>query len=341
MASEIDNADVSTYYSAVHDSCGEDSAITAKFGRFFNDAAMADDTRKSVFATVSGSALGSFRYQDPDSELSFNPSEFVASSGTLFITIPWHRRDIFQPRVTALVEAIVEAWRHRSRDDSRTLLLALDEVANVAPLPNLPQLVTAGAGDGIQLLLGMQAPDQAKRWGNQADVVLGDPSHLALYPGLKDESYLRAISGLIGDQVQYELEVHVSPDTPTGHAFADHGRLIHERHALDTERDAVPPRQRARAAVTAAVAIARLRARDGIRTRGDAAGPATVLAEIDRFTTVRRVPKRLPRLAVSDLAAGRAEHFFLRSRNETEFRRIAPWFRDPFWAAILTDRGHE
>jgi type IV secretion system protein VirD4 len=339
MAAIIDSADVNQYYAAVYEVCGESHAVTNKFGRFFNEDAMAEDTRKSIFATLSGGPLGSFRYDEGGSHSDFDPTTFVESSGTLFVTIPWHQREMFQPRVTALVEAIVDAWRNRDRSDGWTLLLALDEVANVAPLPNLPQLVTAGAGDGIQLLLGMQAPDQAERWGKQASVVLGDPSHLALFPGLKDSNYLETVSTLIGEEIRYDLEIHVVSDPPNGHAFADHGRLIHERGELDGAREAVPARQRTRAALSAASIIARKRAGDGIRTRGDAAGPKSVLAEIEKYTTVKRVPKRLPRLSVSDLTDGRDDHFFLRTRGDAGFQRFLPWFRDPFWLAMLQFAG--
>jgi len=46
------------------------------------------------------------------------------------------------------------------------LLLALDEVANIAPLPNLDELASTGPGQGVQLLSVFQDISQASdRWG--------------------------------------------------------------------------------------------------------------------------------------------------------------------------------
>jgi len=50
------------------------------------------------------------------------------------------------------------------------VLFVLDEVANIAPLPNLPALVSEGGGQGLVTLACLQDLSQARaRWGEAAE----------------------------------------------------------------------------------------------------------------------------------------------------------------------------
>ena len=50
------------------------------------------------------------------------------------------------------------------------MLLALDEVANIAPLPDLPAMVSEGGGQGVITLACFQDLSQARqRWPGRAD----------------------------------------------------------------------------------------------------------------------------------------------------------------------------
>ena len=81
------------------------------------------------------------------------------------------------------------------------LRIVADEVANVAPLPKLPDLSADARGYGIQLIYGLQSLTQAvTRWGNDAartpvdqcsaEIVLG---------GLTDVPTLERYATLAGD----------------------------------------------------------------------------------------------------------------------------------------------
>ena len=53
---------------------------------------------------------------------------------------------------------------------NRPTLLALDEVANIAPIPDLTSMVSEGAGQGLLVLACLQDLSQARaRWGQSAD----------------------------------------------------------------------------------------------------------------------------------------------------------------------------
>ncbi len=345
LARRIRSANISQYHAVVHGSYPSDHDAPYVFAGVSDPKAMAEDTRRSVYAVVSSQILGPFRYEYSTGTRGFiDLHDFVRSWGTLYVTIPWERAESLQPLVAAFVEAVVSAWRRMRPSDGRTLLLALDEVANVAPLPNLPKMITAGAGDGIQCVLGMQEPGQASRWGSEADVVTGGPPQLAIYPGLRTD-FLNRIVGLAPQQVQYELQVTVAEDTPRGLGYADEDRLIRERLDLEAELAHVKPRLRRAASKRAGRRLAAARLHEGVRNRLedlelDESGPiSAVLGEITTFTTVRQVPERRPTLEVDDLARGLPGHFYLVSRGLGQRRAFQHWAADPLWSEVLTNAG--
>ena len=85
-----------------------------------------------------------------------------------------------------------EEHRREARD---AVVLALDEVANIAPLPQLPRLVSSGSGQGIQIMAVLQDLSQARaRWHDQADGFLTLFQHKVLLPGVMHAATLEAIS---------------------------------------------------------------------------------------------------------------------------------------------------
>jgi type IV secretion system protein VirD4 len=91
----------------------------------------------------------------------------------------------------------------RSRDgrSSSPTLLALDEVANIAPIPDLPAMVSEGAGQGLLVLACLQDLSQARvRWGQAADGFLSLFGTTVVLRGIADTATLRDISALAGDR---------------------------------------------------------------------------------------------------------------------------------------------
>ena len=80
-------------------------------------------------------------------------------------------------------------------------LLALDEVANIAPIPDLPAMVSEGAGQGLLVLACLQDLSQARgRWGAAADGFLSLFGTTVVLRGIADTATLRDISALAGDR---------------------------------------------------------------------------------------------------------------------------------------------
>ena len=80
------------------------------------------------------------------------------------------------------------------------VLLALDEVANIAPIPDLPAMVSEGAGQGLLTLACLQDLSQARaRWGTQADAFLSLFGTTVVLGGIADMPTLEALSALAGE----------------------------------------------------------------------------------------------------------------------------------------------
>ncbi|MGW5330493.1 type VI secretion protein [Streptomyces sp. NPDC004014] len=77
------------------------------------------------------------------------------------------------PLLTALVSSVVERGRRMAERSSSgrldpPLTLVLDDVAAVAPLPQLPGLLATGAGQGLPVLALLRSREQARaRWPHQ------------------------------------------------------------------------------------------------------------------------------------------------------------------------------
>ena len=88
---------------------------------------------------------------------------------------------------------------------SPPLLLALDEIANLTPLPSLPSLMAEGGGTGITTLAVLQSLAQARnRWGEHAADTLWDAATVKLVlGGLGKYRDLDDVARLIGETDEF------------------------------------------------------------------------------------------------------------------------------------------
>ena len=181
-----------------------DSAIA----RDLLDGIVTTDERElsGIWSTASG-ALGAFRSEQALAATcnpEFDPAAFVDSGDTVYIAAPAHHQALVAPLVVGLLDDVRRAAYDRAADgrgrSGPPLVLALDELANIAPLPELPSLVSEGGGQGIVTLACFQDLSQARhRWPGQAD---GFPSLFGttvVLPGIGDVRTLEALSVLSGD----------------------------------------------------------------------------------------------------------------------------------------------
>jgi hypothetical protein len=163
---------------------------------------LATDSREQsgIWSTTSGvlsayRSLGALRTTKSDA---LDIESFVDAPHTLYICSSGRQQELLAPLVVGLVREIQSAAYQRSNND-RPVVFALDELANIAPLPDLPQLVSEGGGQGVLTIGCLQDLSQARaRWGREADGFLSLFSTTLVLGGVADIATLRAVSDLAG-----------------------------------------------------------------------------------------------------------------------------------------------
>jgi type IV secretory pathway TraG/TraD family ATPase VirD4 len=140
------------------------------------------------------------------SAATFIAERVITERAAVFIVGTSGAQASMAPIVAALIETIVDAAKQGAvRSATRRLTpplgLVLDECANIAPLPSLPQLVTDGAGQGITTMIVLQSLGQARaRWGVDGTAALWDGCTVkVVLGGLADTRDLETVSRMCGD----------------------------------------------------------------------------------------------------------------------------------------------
>jgi type IV secretion system protein VirD4 len=129
----------------------------------------------------------------------FDPVAFAQSSDSLYICAPAQHQNLLAPLVVTLLEQIATATFARP-SFAAPVVFALDEVANIAPLPALPSLAAEGGGQGLVTLACLQDLSQAReRWGQAAEGFFTLFGVKVVLPGVADRRTLELISALGGD----------------------------------------------------------------------------------------------------------------------------------------------
>ncbi len=168
---------------------------------------VATDPREQsgIWSTASG-VLAAYRTQEALSSTAASPLDldaFCDGPNTLYVCATGRRQRQFAPLVVAAIGDVRDAAYAGARDGygRPPTLLALDEVANIAPIPDLPAMVSEGAGQGLLVLACLQDLSQARgRWGPAADGFLSLFGATVVLRGIADTSTLRDISALAGDR---------------------------------------------------------------------------------------------------------------------------------------------
>lgn len=169
-------------------------------------------TRDSIWQGVSLSfgSLADPRVLDavsPGEDEQFDPETFLRENGTMFLLATGAGAGASAALVSAFIEDIVETARKIAARSAGArmdppLLLALDEIGNLAPLPALPVLMAEGGGTGITTLPVLQSLAQAReKWGENNASALWDSSIVkVILGGASNSRDLQDLSALIGER---------------------------------------------------------------------------------------------------------------------------------------------
>ena len=161
--------------------------------------------RSSIFSATAGvlAAYNADATRRAATTTNFDAARFAASGDTIYITAPAHKQALCAPLVVGLLEQIRHATYERSRTQGirPPVFLCLDEVANIAPIHDLPALVSEAGGQGLHVMACLQDLSQARtRWGDAAaDGFLTLFQTKLVLTGVADGRTLEAISLALGE----------------------------------------------------------------------------------------------------------------------------------------------
>jgi type IV secretion system protein VirD4 len=183
--------------------------------------ALAGETRSSIESTVQMLLRA---YRSPLVQASAAGSEITAEgllegSHTLYLIGDSHRSRLLRPIFLALLQELVDYAFHnatlRRGQLERPLLLCLDELGNVAPLPNLAEVASTAPSHNIQLVSIFHDVAQARsRYGEQVQTVINSHRARMLLPGVADLETLRYFSDLLGERIHRHRPPHSHDHSP-------------------------------------------------------------------------------------------------------------------------------
>jgi type IV secretion system protein VirD4 len=130
----------------------------------------------------------------------------LSGANTLYIVAPANEQRRLSGLFAALVAHIVAGAYERSAKTGRpidpALLLALDEVCNIAPLPNLDEIASTGPGQGVHLLCVLQNISQSyDRWGrDRAETIIANHRARLFCSGIGDRATLDYLRATLGEE---------------------------------------------------------------------------------------------------------------------------------------------
>jgi type IV secretion system protein VirD4 len=168
----------------------------------------ADDRMRSSLGMTA--ALAVEAYNDP-TVLACSRTEDITptwlldgSAKTLYLCAPLDEQARLRPLFATLVREIVAEVYARASATGQPidppLLIVLDEAANIAPLPDIDQIASTGAGQGLQLVTVLQDLAQVHdRWGSKADTIVNNHRAKLFGAGTTCARTLDYVSRVLGE----------------------------------------------------------------------------------------------------------------------------------------------
>lgn len=157
----------------------------------------------------------------PSEDGTFDPEAFCTSTDTLYLLSEGEDTGA-APLLTALLAAVVRAGRQASQRTAQGRLVphmtfALDEVANIAPISNLPQLMSDGGGRGqcVWVLTQDYAQLERRYQREGAQEIWGSAAVKLVLGGSANDKFLDSVSSLAGERRVTRTGTHYGKDSST------------------------------------------------------------------------------------------------------------------------------
>lgn len=199
--------------------------------------------RSSIYSASAGvlAAYNADATRSTAKDPNFDPKRFARGNDTIYITAPEHRQALCAPLIVGLLEQIRQAVYQNAREGGHPwrspMVWALDEVANIAPIHDLPALVSQAGGQNLQIMVGLQDLSQARtRWGEAAaDGFMSLFQTRLILNGIADGKTLESISLALGEYDR-KLVSAAKGTSENAEWLGEHKRNHSENIAYQTHR---------------------------------------------------------------------------------------------------------
>jgi type IV secretion system protein VirD4 len=137
---------------------------------------------------------------DHSGPVNYDPAGLVERRDTVYVCAPARHQDLVAPIVVAFLDQARSGTYRDWAVGRPPVTLVLDELANIAPIPDMGALVSEGGSQGVLTLGLLQDLSQARqRWGPAADGFLTLFGAKVVLGGIADMSTLELVSRLAGE----------------------------------------------------------------------------------------------------------------------------------------------
>jgi type IV secretion system protein VirD4 len=161
--------------------------------------------RSSVYTTAETilAAFADPRVAAETERADYTPERLLAGRNTLYLVSPRGEqerlRTVFSTLIQELLATVEERATKAGGPISPSLLLLLDECANIAPFPGLDEVASTASGLGVQLVTAFHDVSQAQaRFGRRAATIVNNHHAKLVGRGVSDIETLDYFSRLIG-----------------------------------------------------------------------------------------------------------------------------------------------
>jgi type IV secretion system protein VirD4 len=166
-----------------------------------------EERQRSSIYTTAETILAAFadpRVVEASTGADYTPARLLdGRSNTLYLCAPAHEqqrlRPLFSMMVRELLAVVYEGVAATGKPIDPSLLMVLDEAANIAPIPNLDEVASTGAGHGIQILSVFQDLAQLRsRYGERAQTIVNNHRAKIFGTGMSDPETLSYVTRVVG-----------------------------------------------------------------------------------------------------------------------------------------------
>lgn len=158
--------------------------------------------QSGIWSSAAG-ILAAYRSEtvlDHSAPVNFDPARLIGTRDTVYVCAPARHQDLVAPVVVAFVDQARSGAYSKWTPGRPPLTLVLDELANIAPIPDLAALVSEGGSQGVLTLGVLQDLSQARqRWGPAAEGFLSLFGSKVVLGGIADMGTLELVSRLAGE----------------------------------------------------------------------------------------------------------------------------------------------